>query len=285
MHRVMVSGLSGSANGLETGMLKDDVKDFWEAASCGEELYLADVSKEGFEKQLEHRYTLEPYIIDFAEFDTARGQKVLEIGVGLGADHQRFAEAGAELYGIDLTQRAIEFVKKRLELYGLQSNIKTGDAEALDFDDDTFDLVYSWGVIHHSPDTDKAAEEILRVLRPGGRFKVMIYHRFSFVGYMLWLKYALFRLKPWKSLDEIYSAYLESPGTKAYSVSEGKKLFRNASRVRCKTVLTHGDLLSSNAGQRHRGLHLRIARAIWPRSIIKSFFPEHGLFMLLEGEK
>jgi len=266
-------------------MQKDDVRTFWERASCGEALYLDETSMEGFQRQMEQRYELEPYIIDFASFNAWKGKKVLEIGVGLGADHQRFAEAGAILYGIDLTERAVNFTKKRLGLFGLHSNIEVGDAEALRFADSTFDLVYSWGVIHHSPNTKQAASEILRVLRPGGQFKVMIYHKFSFVGYMLWIRYALLKLKPWMSLAEIYSNYLESPGTKAYTTSDAMRLFGSASRISYRTVLTHGDLLTSDAGQRHRGLMLTMAKLFWPRSLIRMFFPKHGLFMLIEGEK
>ena len=93
------------------------VHDFWDAASCGEELYLTgNERKEQFNNQQQIRYELEPYIIDFANFKESKGKKVLEIGVGLGADHQRFAENGAELYGIDLTQRAIDYTKERLSL-------------------------------------------------------------------------------------------------------------------------------------------------------------------------
>jgi len=264
---------------------KDDVRTFWEEASRGGALYLAENSIDGFRKQMERRYELEPYIIDFASFDEWKGKKVLEVGVGLGADHQRFAEDGADLYGIDLTERAVKFAKERLGLFGLPSNIEVGDAEALRFADSTFDLVYAWGVIHHSPNTRQAAGEILRVLRPGGKFKVMIYHKFSFVGYMLWIRYALLKLRPWISLDEIYSNYLESPGTKAYTTSDAKKLFGSVSRISCRTMLTHGDLLTSDAGQRHRSLLLTTAKLFWPRRLIQMFFPNHGLFMLIEGEK
>ena len=265
--------------------LKDTVRAFWERSSCGEALYLAETSIEGFRRQMEQRYALEPYIIDFASFDAWTGKKVLEIGVGLGADHQRFAEAGAALYGIDLTERAVRLARERLRLLGLHSNIEVGDAESLRFADNTFDLVYSWGVIHHSPNTRRAANEILRVLRSGGIFKVMIYHKFSFVGYMLWIRYALLRFKPWMSLAEIYSNYLESPGTKAYTTSDAMKLFGSASRISCRIVLTHGDLLTSDAGQRHRGLMLTVAKRFWPRRLIQMFFTNHGLFMLIEGEK
>ena len=83
------------------------VRDFWDQASCGEALYLDDLSREAYLAQARKRYALEPYIERFADFGSAKGKRVLEVGVGLGADHQRFAAAGAELSGIDLTPRAI----------------------------------------------------------------------------------------------------------------------------------------------------------------------------------
>ena len=147
---------------------KQKVHDFWNQASCGESLYLPDTDRAGYEAQAEARYTLEPYILNFAGFSDTLGLRVLEIGVGLGADHQRFAEAGADLWGIDLTERAVEHTRRRLAAFGLTSHLATGDAEHLDFPDDSFDLVYSWGVLHHSPDTPKAIAEVWRVLKPGG---------------------------------------------------------------------------------------------------------------------
>ena len=94
--------------------------------------------------------------------------KVLEIGVGLGADHHQFAAAGAELFGIDLTERAIAHTQHRLTVFGLKSDLAVGDAENLNFPDESFDKVYSWGVLHHSPDTPKAIAEVWRVLKRGG---------------------------------------------------------------------------------------------------------------------
>jgi ubiquinone/menaquinone biosynthesis C-methylase UbiE len=262
------------------------VHNFWDAASCGEELYMTgSEKKEQFRNQQKIRYELEPYILNFADFSKYRDKKVLEIGVGLGADHQNFAENNAILYGVDLTQRAIEFTKERLGLFNLNSELKTDDAENLSFTDSFFDLVYSWGVIHHSPNTPLCAKQIHRVLKNGGTAKVMIYHKYSFVGYMLWVRYALLKLKPFTSLSEIYSKYLESPGTKAYTVEEARLLFKDFRNVKISTILTHGDLLSSNAGQRHQGMALSVARKIWPRWLIKTFFPSHGLFMLITAEK
>lgn len=264
---------------------KRKVHDFWNAAACGEELYLSAPDRQGYIDQARIRYRLEPFIEQFAAFESTRGLKVLEIGVGLGADHQRFAEAGADLYGIDLTPRAVEFVRQRLAVMGLSSHLQVGDAENLEFPDDTFDLVYSWGVIHHSPDTARAAREILRVLKPGGTFRVMVYHRRSLVGLMLWTRYALLRGRPLTPLADIYAQHLESPGTKAYSVNEARTLFYGADKVRARTVLTHGDLLTSDAGQRHRGPLLDFARRIWPRTLIRRALPGWGLFLLVEGRK
>jgi len=268
-----------------TNYNKQQVHDFWNRASCGEDLYLSNDDRAGYQAQSEARYALEPYIPGFAGFQQVRGLRVLEIGVGLGADHQCFAEAGAELWGIDLTDRAVTHARRRLAAFGHTSHLAVGDAEQLGFKNDTFDLVYSWGVLHHSPDTPKAIAEVWRVLKSGGMAKVMIYHKWSLVGLMLWTRYALLRLRPWLPLAAVYARYLESPGTKAYSVAEARDLFADFGHVQIDTVLTHGDLLESNAGQRHRGAFLQVARRVWPRAIIRRFLPRAGLFMLIQARK
>jgi len=163
------------------------VKTYWEAASCGEDLYLPGHGPEDYEHQTRERYRLEPCIPVFAEFERYGGQRVLEIGVGVGADHQRFAEAGAKLTGIDLTERAISHTQTRLGLIGLTSELKTCSAENLDFPDDTFDLVFSHGVLHHVPKTQAAQREIHRVLKPGGGLVAMLYARGS-LNYQLSIK-------------------------------------------------------------------------------------------------
>lgn len=264
---------------------KDLVRDFWNEASCGERLYLEGADADDYRRQARHRYELEPYIVPFADFAGARGLKVLEIGVGLGADHQRFAESGATLTGVDLTERAITHVRHRLAASGLRSDLQVADAESLPFADGSFDRVYSWGVLHHTPDTPRAFREVLRVLKPGGDARIMIYHTWSIVGYMLWIRYALLRLRPTTSLRSIYARYLESPGTKTYTIPEARRLMTGFENVQVETVLTHGDLLSSAAGQRHRGPLLSIARAIWPRWLIRSLLAKHGLFMMIRGQK
>ena len=264
---------------------KNSVKNFWNSASCGEDLYLLTPDLDGFIAQAKVRYELEPYISKFVDFGDIKTKKILEIGVGLGADHQLLAQSGANLYGIDLTERAISYTRHRFQCFGLKSELSVSDAENLDFSSNTFDGVYSWGVLHHSPNTPRAIAEVWRVLKPNGVAKIMIYHKWSLVGIMLWLRYAVLKFKPWLSLDYVYENYLESPGTKAYTVEEAKRLFSRFSDTKITTVLTHGDLLASMAGQRHNGFLLSLARAIWPRAIFKKFFPGLGLFMLIEVRK
>lgn len=264
---------------------KQQVHEFWNHASCGEDLYLPGSDHVAYAAQADARYLLEPYIANFAQFEAANGRRVLEIGVGLGADHQRLAQSCAELYGIDLTERSIMHTRRRLAFLGLNSNLSVGDAEHLDFPDGFFDMVYSWGVLHHSPDTPRAVAEVHRVLKHGGEARIMIYHKWSMIGLMLWTRYALLAGQPWRSLGSIYAEHLESPGTKAYSVAEARLLFAAFSEVKIKTVLTHGDLLESGAGQRHGGLALSLARRLWPRRLVRGLFPEAGLFMLIEARK
>jgi SAM-dependent methyltransferase len=263
----------------------DNVQDFWNRGSCGE-IYCGD--KEGREKYAqvsEVRYALEPYLAPFARFEEAAGKDVLEVGVGMGSDHQRLAEAGPRsLRGIDLTERAIEHTRARFEAFGLRSELAVGNAEALPFPDASFDFVYSWGVIHHSPDTPKAAQEILRVLRPGGVARVMIYHRRCPVGWMLWTRYALLRGKPWIGLDQVYARHLESPGTKAYDVAQARALFAGASAVATQVKPSMGDLLQGEVGQRHRGPLLTMAKLLWPRWLIKAVGRRYafGMGLLIE---
>lgn len=161
--------------------LKERVRAFWQAHPCGTKFSDAEMgTPEFFERVEAHRYTKEWHIPEAADFAGARDLRVLEIGCGLGTDGAQFARAGAHYTGIDLTEAAIELAQKRFELSGLTGEFRVADAENLDFADDSFDRVYSHGVLHHTPDTARAITEIHRVLKPGGRAFVMLYHRGSY---------------------------------------------------------------------------------------------------------
>ena len=261
------------------------IHDFWNESSCGEIYAKGDTKAERYAASSEIRYILEPYIQDFAKFESFNNLDVLEIGVGMGCDHSLIALAKPKsLWGIDLTERAIEHTKSRFITLGLQSNLKVDDAENLSFKDNQFDAVYSWGVLHHSVNTQNCFDEVYRVLKPGGSAKIMIYHKYSPTGFMLWLRHGLLKFK---SLESIYSEYLESPGTKAFTLKETQKLTKKFENVSLKVQICFGDLLEGESGQRHKGPLLSFAKLVYPRKLVKWFstFVPFGLFLLIEVNK
>jgi ubiquinone/menaquinone biosynthesis C-methylase UbiE len=126
-------------------------------------------------------------LIPFAEL---AGKDVLEVGCGTGVHARLLAAAGARVRAVDLTPTAVELTRRRLELAGLEADVSEADAEALPFADASFDYVWSWGVVHHSERTDRVLAEIARVLRPGGRLALMVYHRSSIT---FWGQFVLYR--------------------------------------------------------------------------------------------
>lgn len=213
------------------GTLKDDVKEFWEAQACGERFGAA------YE---EIRYRFEPEIFEFADFASASGKRVLEIGVGMGNDFLHWVRAGAQASGVDLTERAVRITQQRLAAEGLTADVRVADAESLPYDDATFDIVYSWGVLHHTPNTAKALNEAQRVLAPGGRLKVMLYHRRSWVAFAAWVRFGLLRARPFSTLTQAIS-HIESPGTKAFVPAEVAPMLSELATVSIRPQLTHGD--------------------------------------------
>ena len=222
---------------------KEQVRSFWSRTPCGSwDATAPEGTREYFDQIEARRYELEPFIDRFAQFASARGQSVLEVGVGLGTDHVRFARAGADLHGVDLTDRGIELVRQRLKLEGLSSDLRTADAERLPFGDDSFDYVYSWGVLHHTPDTPRAVREAIRVLRPGGRICVMVYSRHAWVSYGLWLRHGPLSGRPLRSIPDVLHHHMESLGTKGYTRREARRMFGGVDGLRIEKVTTPYDV-------------------------------------------
>lgn len=139
-------------------------------------------SREFFEAVLERRSTWEqPWLPDVVPFASFRGKKVLEIGCGAGYDAYTLMTTGADYTGIDITPENPDRVRRHLGYYGFEPNVCEADAEQLPFADRTFDVVYSNGVLHHTPRITSALQEALRVLRPGGHLHFSVYNRNSIV--------------------------------------------------------------------------------------------------------
>jgi 2-polyprenyl-3-methyl-5-hydroxy-6-metoxy-1,4-benzoquinol methylase len=165
----------------EDSDLKERVRAFWQEHPCGSKFSDAEIgTREFFDRVEQHRYEKEWHIPAAAGFASTRGLKVLEIGCGVGTDGLQFARAGADYTGVDLTEAAVGLARKNFASAGVAGEFRMSDAESLDFADESFDVVYSHGVLHHTPDIEAAVREIHRVLKPGGRAIVMLYHRGSY---------------------------------------------------------------------------------------------------------
>jgi len=226
--------------------LKAEVREFWDRLSCDTQVASAPkFSREYFEEIESFRYRDQPFIHAFAQFTRYYGKRVLEVGFGAGTDFIQWLRAGARASGIDLTPEALDNLTHRIEAYQLPApeQIMVADAEQLPFESDSFDLGYSFGVLHHSPDTEKAIAELVRVVRPGGEIKLMLYNRHSIYVFNQWLKFGLLRGKPWQSLRSILWNHIESLGTKGYT---RKELSQMLSRVPLEEISVHTEITSAD---------------------------------------
>jgi 2-polyprenyl-3-methyl-5-hydroxy-6-metoxy-1,4-benzoquinol methylase len=131
------------------------------------------------------------------------GKRVLEIGCGMGMHSEMMLSAGARLTSIDISETSVNATKARLALRGLTGDIRQMDAEKLEFPDAEFDLVWSWGVIHHSASTGRALKEIHRVLRPGGQAKIMVYAMDGMSAYITMMRRYAFGFWRGRKLDDL----------------------------------------------------------------------------------
>ena len=198
-------------------------------------------TREFFDEVERHRYTeYAPWMRSVMGFDSFAGARLLEIGCGMGTDLLQFARGGARCTGIDLTPRSIEITRHRFALYDVPGDFMIADGERLPFADASFDVVYSNGVLHHTPDTARAVREAHRVLKAGGIAKVMLYHRHSlnYWGEMI-LHRGLLRgeMLRGSTPEEIMSRYVEysehggRPLVKVYSRRQARALFAPFSEV------------------------------------------------------
>ena len=206
------------------------VRDYWDARPCNLRHSQAPVgTKEYFDQVEARKYFVEPHIPGFAEFDRWRGKKVLEIGCGIGTDTINFARHGAKVTTVDLSERSIELARKRAAVFGVDGQIQFygGNAEELTqfVPAEAYDLIYSFGVIHHTPHPRKVLEQLKEYTRPGTTLKMMVYHRRSYkVG---WILLAEGKGQFWKLSDLVAKnseAQTGCPVTYTYSRSEGREL-------------------------------------------------------------
>ncbi len=176
------------------------------------------------------------------DFESLRSKDVLEIGVGSGSHAQLLAQFARSFTGIDITNYAVRSTSERMKCFGLEAAIRRMDAERMEFDDDAFDFIWSWGVIHHSANTPGILKEMRRVLKPGGTVVTMVYHR------SLWNYYVvggIFHgilggdLLRTGSLHNVVQRHTDGAIARYYSISEWRRLV--SAHFRVERILVFGD--------------------------------------------
>ena len=223
---------------------KKDIKDYWENKSP--QTWYSDKDQEEnstswFNELAYKRYNVYyEYLKEIAEFNYHKDEKVLEIGTGVGTDIVSYAKNGSIVSGVDLTENAIDITKKHLETFKLSyDKLLVADAENLPFENNYFDLVYSFGVLHHTPNTEKSVQEVLRVLKPGGKFIIMLYskgwkHYLKRLFIFGLLKGYLFKYGYEKTVNKTTEVQGNSPLTYVLKKKEIKKIFQDGEEVSIK---------------------------------------------------
>lgn len=157
---------------------REEAQKQWNALACGE--------LEGDKETLEYflrveadRYWQQPWCHEYFGYEGFKGKNVLEIGVGQGTDLAQFGKGGAVCHAIDITENHLNLARRNFSLRGLVADIRRADATRIPYPDNHFDVVYSFGVLHHAPELDEIMSEVYRVLRPGGLVMIALYHRWS----------------------------------------------------------------------------------------------------------
>tara|TARA_B100000287_G_scaffold404381_1_gene427025 strand:- start:67 stop:933 length:867 start_codon:yes stop_codon:yes gene_type:complete len=218
------------------------VQEYWQGKNIPQQWYSTKekLSVQWFNELSRKRFeSYYAYLSIDAEFAHHTGEKVLEVGTGIGTDIVEYAKNGAIVSGIDLGSDQVELTKLNLSVRNLEyDKITQASAEELPFDNGSFDLVYSFGVLHHTPDTQKAVSEINRVLKDDGQAIVMLYARGwkhyikrCFIHGILLGKIFKYKFNWQKLYNDVSEVHGGSPKTDIYTRSQVKELFKDFSYI------------------------------------------------------
>lgn len=188
------------------------VQEFWDRRPCNIRHSSKEVGTRDYFDEVEARkYFVEPHIPRFAEFERWQGKRVLEIGCGIGTDTINFARNGALVTAVELSRRSLDVARQRAKIYQLETRIRFYHANAEELTQvvpiEPYDLVYSFGVIHHTPAPERVLGQIPRYLRPGGTVKLMVYHRYSWK--VLWIVLKFGKGRFWQ-VSKLLARYSEA---------------------------------------------------------------------------
>lgn len=166
----------------------ESVKSYWNRRPCNIRHSAREIgSREYFDEVEARKYYVEPHILGFAQFERWQGKRVLEIGCGIGTDAVNFTRHGADYTAIELSDESLNLAKRRFDVYGHNGRFISGNAEEVDqhVAGESFDLIYSFGVIHHTPHPRAVIESVRKLIRPGGELRLMLYARNSWKALMI----------------------------------------------------------------------------------------------------
>jgi len=216
----------------------EHVREYWDRRPCKLRHSPESVgTREYFDGVEARMYFVEPHIPRFAQFERWRGKKVLEIGCGIGTDTVSFARHGASLTAVELSEKSLEIARERVEVYGLHDRIRfyLGSAEELTsfVPVEPYDLIYSFGVIHHTPHPERVITQIRPYVIPGSTVKIMVYNRYAWK--VLWILLTYGKGRFWR-LSELVARHSEAqtgcPVTYTYTRQEMRALLeRHGFRV------------------------------------------------------
>lgn len=209
-----------------------EVQQYWNSRPCNIRHSTKPIgSREYFDEVEARKHFVEPHIPGFAQFEQWQGKRVMEIGCGLGTAMINFARNGAQVTAIDLSDKSLELAKQRVEVYDVKDRVTfyAGNAEELDqfVPVEPYDLVYSFGVIHHTPHPERVIDQIRQYTKPGSTVKIMVYYRYSWK--VLWILMTYGKGQFWK-INELIACYSEAqegcPVTYVYSKQEARELLK-----------------------------------------------------------
>jgi SAM-dependent methyltransferase len=204
------------------------VSAYWDRRPCNIRHSKSDVGTRQYFDEVEARkYFVEPHIPGFAQFERWRGKRVLEIGCGIGTAAVGFARAGADVTAIDISEASLKLARQRFDVYGLKARLHHGNAEELGsfVPPEKFDLIYSFGVIHHTPHPERVFEQLKAYCHPGTELRVMLYTKWSWK--VLWILATYGKGAFW-DLERLVAKHSEAetgcPVTYMYSFDDVRKL-------------------------------------------------------------
>lgn len=217
---------------------------------------------------------------EYIPFSQLKGKRVLEIGCGMGFHTELLCRAGAVMTSIDITSESINATRRRLEIKNLSAELIQADAESLDLESETFDFIWSWGVIHHSSSTTKIISNVFRMLKPGGKFSFMVYNLNSSMAYYALAKHYFVGFWFGNSLEHSLNLFTDGFTARYYTADQlVDLLLLFTPNISCLTLGQVSDIIPLPSFLR------RPVSRLFARSWMKKQASKKGFFLFLETTK